>query len=110
EPWVPAVVAKIGNPRVTEMVAVWLSSVTMRGVEITCASNEEFRNDNTVRTPSAFKKKVEGIRPLAVFSERPPLPMLLISDELLTVPPGVVVVTERPPGKVSVVVTGWPDE
>ena len=34
---VPALTLKTGYPRVTEIFANWLSKVTMRGVETTCA-------------------------------------------------------------------------
>src|SRR5580693_270739 len=64
EPWVPAVVCKMGMALVTDMVAVSLSKVTTRGVDMTWASADEFINDNTADAPSAFRKPVLPKNPL----------------------------------------------
>src|ERR1700722_15913786 len=64
---VPAVTLMMGKARVTEMVAASLSSVTTRGVETTCASEDEFRKDSTALTPSALRKAKEP-NPLAVLA------------------------------------------
>ncbi len=60
---VPAVVFTTGKRRPTSMEDFWLSSVTVRGSEITRVSSELFRNDNTTLNPSAFKKAVCGLSP-----------------------------------------------
>src|SRR5947209_5370104 len=64
----------MGEARVTSILAVSLSSVTVRGDEITLASACLFRNERVALRPSEFRKNVGGQRPLAVSSERPPLP------------------------------------
>src|SRR4051794_14799389 len=58
----------IGEARVTSIRADSLSSVTVRGAEITLASALELRNDRTAFTPSASRKAVAGLNPLAVSS------------------------------------------
>src|SRR5579862_881709 len=68
EPWVPAVVLKIGSAVVTDRIACWLSSVTARGVERTLASASVLRKESTALTPSAFRKKVDGLKPSCVFA------------------------------------------
>src|ERR1035441_5571221 len=94
----------IGKLRVTEMVAVSLSSVTTRGVETTCASEDEFRNERTALTPSAVRKPVLGIKPTEVLAATPPLPMLLINE--LTVLDPVVVPARLVVAPLGVVVAG----
>ena len=89
-----------------------------------------FRKESTALTPSALRKKVAGLRPLALSSDRPPLPItefrrvltLELSPELAPEAPAalaveepsdvgvVVVVITCPPGVVMVVVMGEPGE
>src|ERR1035437_7186626 len=100
---VPAVVLTIGYWVPTSIREVSLSRVTVRGQEITFVSAYVLRNDRTAFTPSAFRKKVLGLRPRAVSAENPPPP----SKELRTVEvssaPAVVVLLVAPPGKTVVV-------
>src|SRR2546430_8646026 len=56
----------MGEARVTSILAGSLSSVTVRGAEITLASAFLFRKENTAATPSASRKAVAGLKPLAV--------------------------------------------
>ena len=58
------------------MLEVSLSRVTVRGEEITLVSAYLLRNDNTMLTPSAFRKKVAGLRPFMVSTDKPPLPRM----------------------------------
>jgi hypothetical protein len=68
EPWVPAVVFRMGYVRWIEMLAVSLSKVTTRGVDITWASSDAFMKDITAAAPSAFRKPVPHPNPFeAVF-------------------------------------------
>src|SRR5262245_55067936 len=92
----------IGEARVTSILAVSLSRVTARGVEITLASAYLFRNESTAFTPSAFKKKVAGVPPTPVAAPIPPAPIREFKT-VLTVE-SEVVVTVRPLGSVVVVV------
>src|SRR6266540_3130170 len=62
----PGVTWKIGKARVTESVAVWLSSMTARGVEITSVSVSLLKNERTALRPSASRNAVAGLKPLAV--------------------------------------------
>src|SRR2546425_175312 len=62
----PGVIWKIGTALVTARLAVWLSRVTARGVATTSVSLSLLRNDNTAFTPSASRKAVVGLKPLAV--------------------------------------------
>src|SRR5690348_6037936 len=63
---VPAVTLMIGVARVTERVAGSLSNVTVRGAEITRASEFKLMKENTAFTPSASRNAVAGLKPLAV--------------------------------------------
>src|SRR5438132_389338 len=83
----------MGEARVTSILAVSLSSVTVRGAEITLASACLFRNERAALTPSEFRKNVGGQTPRAVSRERPPLPSRVFSVVL----EAGVVVTVRPP-------------
>src|ERR1035441_7425244 len=85
----------------TSIREVSLSRVTVRGEEIIFVSAYVLRKDKTAFTPSAFRKKVLGLRPRAVSIESPPLPSIelrtVLAEEL------GLVVTVPPPGKVLVV-------
>src|SRR5665213_3574503 len=102
----------MGNARVTEMVACSLSSVTMRGVETTCASEDWFRNERVALTPSAFRNPIDGVIPVSVLYMKPPGLDEFCGWEasvVAGVEVGVVVVEMTlPPGRVVVVVTGPP--
>src|SRR6185437_8815426 len=63
---VPAVTLMMGVARVTERVAGSLSNVTVRGAEMTRASEFWLMNENTAFTPSASRNAVAGLKPLAV--------------------------------------------
>src|SRR5437868_13161360 len=56
----------MGEARVTSMRAGSLSSVTVRGAEITLASEFLFKKENTALTPSASRNAVAGLKPRAV--------------------------------------------
>src|SRR5204862_7614164 len=56
----------MGEARVTAIREGSLSSVTVRGAEITLAVAFSFRNENTALTPSASRKAVAGLKPCAV--------------------------------------------
>ena len=79
-------------------------------------SSSELRNESTAETPSAFRKAVFGLSPLAVLSERPPacevLPASVVRKLLLLrieVVSGLLVVVElRPPGVLAVLVVKVP--
>src|ERR1043165_5914846 len=93
----------MGEARVTSILAVSLSSVTVRGAEMTFASACLFKNDRVALTPSELRKNVGGQTPRAVSIERPPLPRTVSS----TVSDFGVIVGPAPPlGKV--VGTGVP--
>src|SRR5512138_492467 len=62
----PGVIWKIGKARVTDNVAVWLSSVTARGVATTSVSVSLFRKESTALAPSASRNAVAGLKPFAV--------------------------------------------
>src|SRR5262245_51387944 len=62
----PGVTWKIGNARVTESEAVWLSSMTARGVATTSVSVSLLKNESTALKPSASRNAVAGLKPLAV--------------------------------------------
>ena len=79
---VPAVVLTMGYCVPTSMLEVSLSRVTVRGEEITLVSAYLLRNDKTKLTPSAFRKKVAGFRPLALSTDKPPLPRMESSTVL----------------------------
>src|SRR5579864_3561286 len=85
---VPAVTLMMGEARVTSILAGSLSSVTVRGAEITLASAYLFRNDTTARKPSAFRKKVDGLKPPAVVAPRPPAPITEFRTVLTVLPAG----------------------
>src|ERR1035441_2455760 len=95
---VPAVVLTMGYWVPTSIREVSLSRVTVRGEEIIFVSAYVLRKDKTAFTPSAFRKKVLGLRPRAVSIESPPLPSIelrtVLAEEL------GLVVTVPPPGKV----------
>lgn len=98
----PAVLLKIGTARVTESIAVSLSRVTARGVEITCVSASALRKEEDgvdslgVEEANVGRKAVQGVqREPAVARSR----CNHGSSEA-----GVVVVMTRPPGSVVVVV------
>ena len=63
---VPAETLMIGVARVTSILAVSLSSVTVRGVEIVFASASLLMKESTALTPSALRKPVAGVKPLSV--------------------------------------------
>src|SRR4051812_14906404 len=90
---VPAVTLMIGEARVTSILAGSLSSVTVRGAEITLASAYLFRKETTARRPSALRKKVSGLKPPAVVAPRPPPPMTELRTVLtpLLAPPPLTV-------------------
>ncbi len=54
---VPAWTLMMGKLRVTAMVAVSLSKVTSRGVDITCASFDWFRNERTALDAVGVEKE-----------------------------------------------------
>src|SRR3954468_20013158 len=56
----PGVIWNMGNARVTSSTAVWLSSVTARGVATTWESESLFRNESTALTPSALRNPIGG--------------------------------------------------
>src|ERR1035441_9979812 len=92
----------------TSIREVSLSRVTVRGEEIIFVSAYVLRKDKTAFTPSAFRKKVLGLRPRAVSAENPPLPSIELRTVLAEELGLVVELTVRPPGKVVVVVVGVP--
>src|SRR5215470_5659753 len=92
----------IGEARVTSILAVSLSKVTVLGVEITFASAYLFKNESTAFTPSAFKKKVPGVKPWPVAAPRPPAPMIEFKTVLTL--ESAVELTVRPLGRVALVV------
>src|SRR3954471_23360540 len=63
---VPAVTLMIGVARVTERVAGSLSNVTVRGAEMTRASEFWLMNEKTAFKPSASRNAVAGLKPFAV--------------------------------------------
>src|SRR3954447_25022051 len=63
---VPGVTLMMGEARVTSILANSLSRVTVRGAEMTLASEYLFRKDTTALTPSASRNAVAGLNPLAV--------------------------------------------
>src|SRR5450432_2750987 len=77
-----------------EMLAISLSKVTTRGVDITWASSDAFIKDITALAPSAFRKPVPHPNPFwAVFPSIPGVPSIPLAM------PGVGgVVTMAPPG------------
>jgi len=73
-------------------------------------SASELRKERTAETPSALRKAVAGLKPLAVLSEMPPdvegVPNMLVTKLLLLLTmlvEGLPVVDVRPPGAVVVV-------
>src|SRR5690242_5868574 len=58
---VPAVTLMIGVARVTEIFAVSLSSVTVRGLERMRASEFSLMKEKTALTPSAFRNMASGL-------------------------------------------------
>src|ERR1700744_3054154 len=78
-----------GTWRETSRCAGSLSSVTMRGVDMICASEEEFRNEITAFTPSALRKPVNEINREAVLAPTPPLPWIRFSTVSAVDPPVV---------------------
>src|ERR1035441_5217534 len=103
---VPAVVLTMGYWVPTSITEVSLSRVTVRGEEMTFVSAYMLRNDRTAFTPSAFRKKVLGLRPRAVSAENPPPPSRELRMVVVSLEAAVVLLTVRPPGKVVVVVVG----
>ena len=47
-------------------------NLQLTGVETTCASEDEFRNERTALAPSALRKPITGVSPLRVLSVNPP--------------------------------------
>src|ERR1035437_2781562 len=113
---VPAAVLTMGYRVPTSIVAVSLSRVTVRGEEMTFVSAYVLRNDKTAFTPSAFRKKVLGLRPRAVSMESPPAPppntefRRLLAVELVVDPGVELEVTVPSPCRVVVVVVGVPGD
>src|SRR5262245_17364851 len=91
----------IGLARVTSILAVSLSSVTVRGAEMVLASASLLMNESTAFTPSALRNPIAGDNPLAVLQPRPPPPITEFNK--VAVVELDVVVTVRPPGSVVVV-------
>src|SRR5690348_15156967 len=110
---VPAVTLMMGEARVTSIRADSLSKVTVRGEEMTLASAYLLRKESTALRPSAFRKKVSGLKPPAVVAPRPPAPMTEFKTVLTALP--ALEFTVRPLGRVVVwlappmVVVLWPD-
>ena len=93
------------------------SSETVRGKAMDLVSASELRKERTAETPSALRKAVVGLKPLAVLSEMPPawavLPRVVVTKLLLLltmVDEGTASarVEVRPPGAVAVVVVAAP--
>src|SRR5437870_5720943 len=97
---VPAVTLIIGFARVTSILAVSLSRVTVRGAEIVLASASLLIKESTAFRPSALRNPIAGDNPLAVLKPSPPEPPPIIEFKMVAVLELAVVVMVRPPGNV----------